>query len=80
LLGACRTHKNIGLAETVAECLFELEPKNAAHYVLLSNIYAAAGMWDDIAKIRKMMKDRGVKKTPAFSWIEVDKKVHAFLG
>eukprot|EP01018_Ginkgo_biloba_P024547 Gb_02194 [translate_table: standard] len=79
LLGACRLHANIELGEHVAECLFELEPKNAAPYVLLSNIYAAAGRWDDIQKVQKMMKDRGIKKKPGCSWIEVSKKVHAFL-
>jgi pentatricopeptide repeat protein len=78
LLGACRIHNNIELGECVAEHLFELDPKNAAPYVLLSNIYAAAGRWDDIEKVRKMMKDRGIKKTPGCSWIEVNKQVHAF--
>jgi hypothetical protein len=46
----------------VAECVFELDSENSAPYLLLSNIYAAAGRWDDIQKIRKMMKDRGVKR------------------
>ncbi|KAH9310480.1 hypothetical protein KI387_025515, partial [Taxus chinensis] len=50
LLGACRSHKNIGLGEFVATFLFELDPKDAAHYVLLSNIYAEVGRWDDIQK------------------------------
>eukprot|EP01018_Ginkgo_biloba_P034752 Gb_24816 [translate_table: standard] len=79
LLGACRIHTNIELGECVAERLFELDPKDAAPYVLLSNIYAAAGRWDDIEKVRIMMKDRGVEKTPGCSWIEVNKQVYAFL-
>eukprot|EP01018_Ginkgo_biloba_P020443 Gb_15797 [translate_table: standard] len=79
LLGACRIHANIELGERVAEHLFELDPKNAAHYVLLSNIYAAAGMWDDVEKVRQMMKDRRVKKMPGCSWIEANNNVHAFL-
>eukprot|EP01018_Ginkgo_biloba_P034726 Gb_12552 [translate_table: standard] len=80
LLGACRIHINIELGEHVAERLFELDPKNAAPYVQLSNIYAAAGMWDEIENVRKMMKDGGIKKQPGCSWIEVNKQVHAFLG
>eukprot|EP01018_Ginkgo_biloba_P009883 Gb_00930 [translate_table: standard] len=79
LLGACRIHSNIKLGERVAECLFELDPKRAAPYVLLSNIYAAAERWDDIAKVRNLMKERGVKKAPGCSWIEVNKQVHTFL-
>eukprot|EP01018_Ginkgo_biloba_P027163 Gb_22477 [translate_table: standard] len=79
LLGACRVHNNIELGERVAKYIFELDPKNATPYVLLSNIYAAAGRWDDIEKVRKMMRDRGVTKKPGCSWIEVNKQVHAFL-
>eukprot|EP01018_Ginkgo_biloba_P040409 Gb_21270 [translate_table: standard] len=79
LLGACRIHNNIELGEQVAERLFELNPKNTSPYVLLSNMYAVAGRWDDIEKVRKMMKDKGVKKKPGCSWIEVNKRIYGFL-
>eukprot|EP01018_Ginkgo_biloba_P033250 Gb_04533 [translate_table: standard] len=79
LLGACRVHCNIELGEHVSECLLELEPTNPGHYILLSNIYAAAGRWDDAAKVRKVLKDQGLKKIPGCSWIEIKNRVHAFL-
>eukprot|EP01018_Ginkgo_biloba_P001307 Gb_24666 [translate_table: standard] len=79
LLGACKIHNNIELGKHVAEFIFDLNPENAAPYVLLSNIFAAAGRWDDIEKVRKMMKDRRVRKKPGCSWIEVNKQVHAFI-
>eukprot|EP01018_Ginkgo_biloba_P018360 Gb_34963 [translate_table: standard] len=79
LLGACRIHTNIKIGKYVAERLFELDPKNAAHYVLLSNMYAAAGRWDDVEKVREMMKERKVKKKPGCSWIEVKNKVYSFV-
>eukprot|EP01018_Ginkgo_biloba_P008587 Gb_26466 [translate_table: standard] len=79
LLGVCRIHTNIKLGELAVEHLFELDPQNASHYVLLSNIYAASGRWDDVGKVRKMMKDRSIQKIPGCSWIEVNKKVYAFL-
>eukprot|EP01018_Ginkgo_biloba_P019235 Gb_06193 [translate_table: standard] len=79
LLGACRIHCNIKLGECVAEHLFDLEPEDAGYYVLLSNIYAAAGRWDDASKVRTMMKEKGLNKTPGYSLIEVNNKVHAFL-
>eukprot|EP01018_Ginkgo_biloba_P021393 Gb_16101 [translate_table: standard] len=79
LLGACRIHNNLELGERVAEHIFELDPTNSGPYVLLSNMYAAVGRWDDIEKVRNMMKDRKVVKTPGCSWIEVNKQVHAFL-
>lgn len=63
----------------MAELLFELEPKNAATYVLLSNMYAIVGRWNDIERVRKKMKDKSVKKNPGCSWIEVNKQVHFFI-
>eukprot|EP01018_Ginkgo_biloba_P019775 Gb_28390 [translate_table: standard] len=78
LLGACRINCNVELGEVVAKRLFNLEPKNVGCYVLLSNIYAAAGRWNDVEKVRKMMRDRGLKKTPGCSLIEVNNGVQAF--
>jgi len=78
LLAACRIHCNIELGQNVAEHLFELEPENAGWHVLLSNIYAASGRWDDVAKVRTIMKDGQLKKTPGCSVIELDNTVHAF--
>eukprot|EP01018_Ginkgo_biloba_P028506 Gb_30190 [translate_table: standard] len=79
LLGACRIHCDIKLGEHVAQRLIALEPNNAGNYVLLSNIHAAAGRWDDVAKVRALMKDRALKKNPGCSWIEVKNRLHAFL-
>lgn len=74
LLGACRVHDNIELGKLAAEQLFKLNAKRAGAYVVLSNIYAAAGRWDDASKVRKVMKERGINKEPGCSWIEVEKK------
>ncbi|XP_057867701.2 pentatricopeptide repeat-containing protein At3g24000, mitochondrial [Cryptomeria japonica] len=79
LLGACRIHGNIEMGERAAEHLLEVEPRDAASYVLLSNIYASAGRWDDRAKVIKMMKDRDLKKEPGRSWIEVKNRIHSFV-
>eukprot|EP01018_Ginkgo_biloba_P022802 Gb_33439 [translate_table: standard] len=78
LLAACRIHFNLKLGKWAAKRIFELEPQTSATYVLLSNIYAAAGRWDDVTYVRKMMKERGVKKEPGWSWIEVKNNVHTF--
>jgi pentatricopeptide repeat protein len=79
LLGACRIHGNIELGEQAAKHLFKLEPNNAGYYVLLSNIYAEAGRWEEVAKLRTMMKEREVKKQPGCSFIEVNREVQSFL-
>lgn len=79
LLGACRVHKRVELGEVVVERLFELEPENPGPYVLLSNIYAEASRWDDVARIRTKLHDKGMKKVPGCTSIEVDNVVHEFL-
>ncbi|KAL5994781.1 hypothetical protein ACLOJK_024836 [Asimina triloba] len=79
LLGACRIHCNPDLAEYAAGFLFELEPDNSGNYILLANIYSAAGRWEDAARIRSLMKERGVTKPPGCSWIEVKHQVHSFI-
>ncbi|XP_065851397.1 pentatricopeptide repeat-containing protein At1g08070, chloroplastic-like [Euphorbia lathyris] len=79
LLGACRVHGRIQMAEFAARHLSELEPENPGVYVLLSNIYARAGRWEDVARIRTRIKDRGMKKVPGCSSIEVDSIVHEFV-
>ncbi|XP_059067251.1 pentatricopeptide repeat-containing protein At2g03880, mitochondrial-like [Cryptomeria japonica] len=79
-LGACRLHMNIGLGVYTAILLFDLDPKNAATYVLLSNIYAEAGRWGEVQMLRRLMKDEGMKKIPGCSWIECHKVVHAFCA
>ncbi|ERM94696.1 hypothetical protein AMTRI_Chr03g49900 [Amborella trichopoda] len=70
LLGACRTHGNLELARKAAEALFEIEPENGATYVTLGNIYADAGMWEEVERVRRLMEDRGIVKKPGSSWIE----------
>ncbi|XP_059063471.1 putative pentatricopeptide repeat-containing protein At3g13770, mitochondrial [Cryptomeria japonica] len=79
LLGSCRVHCDVDIAEYAAKHLFVIEPENAVNYVLLSNIYAAAGRWADVNMLRTIMRDRGLKKTPGCSFVEIDKKVHTFL-
>ncbi|XP_004296377.1 PREDICTED: putative pentatricopeptide repeat-containing protein At3g23330 [Fragaria vesca subsp. vesca] len=80
LLAACRVHKNIELAAKVAEKIFAVDPGNIGAYVLLFNIYSAAKKWREAAKMRILMRDKGMKKKPACSWIEVKNKVHAFVA
>jgi hypothetical protein len=42
LLGDCRIHGNVEMAEGVAKWVLELERESAAGYVLLSSSYAIA--------------------------------------
>ncbi|KAL6281675.1 hypothetical protein ACE6H2_018556 [Prunus campanulata] len=78
LLGASRIHGNTELGEKAAQIIFEMEPDNAGMYVLLSNLYAASGRWGEVGKMRLKMKDKGVRKVPGYSWVEVQNKIHTF--
>ncbi|PIA53599.1 hypothetical protein AQUCO_00900284v1 [Aquilegia coerulea] len=75
LLGACRAHNNLLVGELVARCLFEIEPHNAGNYVILSNLYASAGRWDDKRNLRELMKGKAVTKDPGRSWITQKEEV-----
>uniref|UniRef100_A0A5K1FWK0 DYW domain-containing protein n=2 Tax=Nymphaea colorata TaxID=210225 RepID=A0A5K1FWK0_9MAGN len=78
LLGACRLHNNIALGKLAAQNLFEMDSRNPANYVLLSNIYAAAEMWEEAKEIRRRMKSKCINKSPGVSWTEIDNKIHVF--
>ncbi|KAJ6799369.1 putative pentatricopeptide repeat-containing protein [Iris pallida] len=78
LLNACRLHGNVVLAEDCATSILGLEGEITGNYMLLSNIYAASGKWQESAKMRVMAKARGLKKQLSQSWIELRKKVFAF--
>lgn len=78
VLGACRSHCNIEIGEYAAKHLLELEPLNAGNYITLANIYAAAERLDGVAKVRTMMKDRGLKERPERSWVVVKNRICTF--
>jgi pentatricopeptide repeat protein len=80
LLGACRMHKNAKIGQFAADHVFELDPDDTGPPVLLYNIYASIGKWDDAARVRKLMKATGVKKEPACSWVEIENLVHMFVA
>ncbi|XP_052489606.1 putative pentatricopeptide repeat-containing protein At2g01510 isoform X1 [Gossypium raimondii] len=79
VLNSCRIHKNQELARKAADQLFSMEVlRDAAAYVSMSNIYAAAGQWDNVGKVKKAMRERGIRKVPAYSWVEIRHKLHVF--
>ncbi|KAL0369358.1 UNVERIFIED_CONTAM: Pentatricopeptide repeat-containing protein [Sesamum angustifolium] len=81
LLAGCKLHKNLEIAQVAVDRLMILEPNNSGYYTLLINMYAEANRWSEVARIRAIMKDRGVQKIwPGSSWIEVKKKMHQFAA
>ncbi|XP_048138043.1 pentatricopeptide repeat-containing protein At5g44230 isoform X2 [Rhodamnia argentea] len=81
LLGACRIHRNPDIAQIAASHLFELEPHAIGNYMVLCNIFASAGRWDDVSDVRKLMRGKGLKKNPGCSWFESKEgEIHEFFA
>jgi hypothetical protein len=79
-LAACKTRGNVELAKWAADRLLGLEPNESANYLLISNAYAAAGAWTELAKVRSRMRNMCGNKVPGCSWIEVGGKVQTFVS
>ncbi|KAK2645420.1 hypothetical protein Ddye_020615 [Dipteronia dyeriana] len=77
---ACKLHGNVKFGARAAEKLFELEPEVDYNYIVLSNIFAVREKWDDVAKVRTLMFEQGIKKTPGCCWLEIDGSLHLFLA
>ncbi|WJX09795.1 choline-phosphate cytidylyltransferase [Trifolium repens] len=79
LFSACRLHKNIDLGVEIAEKLIDKDPDDSSTYIILSNMYASFGKWDEVRMVRSKMKELGLKKNPGCSWIEINQKIVPFF-
>lgn len=80
LLGTCKIHGKLDMAEWAARKALEFDPRDEGTYILLSNIYASLGRWKEVINIKCKMREMGFKKDPAVSWIHVDKEIHTFMA
>ncbi|MCL7025173.1 hypothetical protein MKW94_008863 [Papaver nudicaule] len=71
LLSACVDYGNVEMGKLAANRALELDSKNVGIYVLLSNLYANVGMWNEIEKLRELMEEKGLKKDVGHSWVDV---------
>lgn len=69
VLDACRIYNNVGLAHAAAEAMSRLEPESSTPYVLLYNMYADMGLWDEASRVRMRMESKRIKKERASSWV-----------
>ncbi|XP_058093404.1 pentatricopeptide repeat-containing protein At4g14050, mitochondrial [Magnolia sinica] len=80
LLSACKRHGNTQMGIEVANHLLTLKLQDPSIYILLSNTYASAGMWDCVSQVRKQMAVKAVRKEPGYSWVELGKESHMFCA
>ncbi|KAI8017436.1 Pentatricopeptide repeat-containing protein [Camellia lanceoleosa] len=80
LLSACNIHGNVEVGKVAARELLQLQPENGSAYILLSNLYASAGMWNAVGRLRKEMKQRIIYKESGSSWIQVRGSIRYFIA
>ncbi|KAB1221111.1 hypothetical protein CJ030_MR3G024356 [Morella rubra] len=66
----CKIHGRRDLAKMMAKDILGMELTKPGGYVTLSNIYAADGDWEEVEKVRKVMKEKNILKKPGFSLVE----------
>ncbi|XP_020272577.1 pentatricopeptide repeat-containing protein At1g20230-like [Asparagus officinalis] len=79
LLNGCKVYKNTELGKIAGEVLLDIEPQNPGNYLSLLNIFVGAKMYDDASRIRMLMNDRGIRKEPGCSWVQIKNKVYTFV-
>ncbi|XP_027362611.1 putative pentatricopeptide repeat-containing protein At5g47460 [Abrus precatorius] len=80
LLGACGTQADLKVAESAAAKVIELERDEDYVYVMMSNMYASFGRWEDVNVIRGLMSTNRVRKEAGSSWIQIDSSVPSPLA
>ncbi|KAJ1279481.1 hypothetical protein BS78_04G160100 [Paspalum vaginatum] len=78
LMSSCLIHNNVAVGARVGKQLIELEPDDGGRYVVLFNLYAVNGLWEDAKAVRHIMEERGAKKETGLSFIEWNGLVHEF--
>nr|XP_011457516.1 PREDICTED: pentatricopeptide repeat-containing protein At5g13270, chloroplastic [Fragaria vesca subsp. vesca] len=79
LLGGCWIHRNLELGKFAAENLLQMDPEDTASYIIMFNLYASLGKWEEAARFRRMMVEKNLRKETGCSWITVKGETHRFI-
>ncbi|GMN62853.1 hypothetical protein TIFTF001_031933 [Ficus carica] len=80
LLTACKDRGNTLMGIRIADRLLSSKIEDPSTYILLSNVYAGACMWENVSKVRKLMGAMEFKKIPGYSSIEFGKETQVFYA
>ncbi|XP_050915681.1 pentatricopeptide repeat-containing protein At1g09190 [Lathyrus oleraceus] len=61
-----RVHKSMELGEIAAMKLLELKPHNTSNYITFSHMLDEAGRWEEVERLRVLMRERRSQKTLIF--------------
>lgn len=78
LLNVCKKHANVKLGKVIGKKLMEVDPGHGGRYIHAASIFAASGEWDEAVRIRRMMKEKGIRKFSGCSSIIINGSVHEF--
>ncbi|CAN6167942.1 unnamed protein product [Urochloa humidicola] len=78
LLGACRMYGSVQIGRQVIKQLLELEGISGGLFVLISNLLYETHQWEEMKRLRKLMKEQGTRKDMGVSSIEVNNSIHEF--
>ncbi|XP_050223085.1 putative pentatricopeptide repeat-containing protein At3g15930 [Mercurialis annua] len=71
LLSACITYAEYEVGEKVVNEIAEFSSQSSEIHNLLSNFYALAGQWAQVAKTRRIMNRLDTRKEPGISFVEL---------
>ncbi|XXQ39038.1 DYW domain-containing protein [Plasmodiophora brassicae] len=83
LLRACRAHRDVARAERVFAMISASNAPVALisnAYLLMADIHAAAGQYEDMARVRNTVKGRGVSKMPCRTSLQLSDRPHHFFS
>lgn len=78
LLGSSIVSKDLDMGNNAAKQVLSLEPDDLPTHILLSNLYASVGSWDEVVKVRRKIRGLLIDKEPGLSWIGLKNMVHVF--
>ncbi|EXC35313.1 hypothetical protein L484_026636 [Morus notabilis] len=76
LLSSSRFQGDVSPAEDIAVSLIKIEPQKLSYYRLLLNVYASAGRWEDVARVKEMVKEKVVGRMPGCNLVDLNEIVH----
>ncbi|KNA13559.1 hypothetical protein SOVF_115540 [Spinacia oleracea] len=81
LLSACVIHQDMEVGKKVATLIIERDGGlSDGEIMMMSNLYASFGEWEEAAIWREKMEEEGIVKTAGCSVIQLNGKTHRFLA
>ncbi|WCJ22152.1 Pentatricopeptide repeat (PPR) superfamily protein [Euphorbia peplus] len=71
-LHGCGLYSRFDLGKLAIKRMQDLHPNEACYYVLMCNLYASDGRWNQVKQVQELMKQQRLMKLPGHSLMELD--------